>query len=287
MKRYFAGIDIGSTMTKVVIMDNDIISSVIGPTGPEQRRLANKVMEKALNQIKLPFDEITYVIATGYGRINVPFADKQITEISCHAKGVSFFFPDAKTIIDIGGQDSKGIKIDRDGRPVNFVMNDKCAAGSGRFLEVIANVLGITIEDMGQIGLEGKNPAQISNICTVFAEQEVVARLAEGVEVNDLVAGVLESLASRVIRMVKRIHLEREVVFTGGGAKNIGLVKALSDKIGYKVLVPPDPLLTGAVGAALLGKEIFERAQKKDAMPETKDRVLKEVDLFKGSGLES
>lgn len=280
MKRYFAGIDIGSTMTKVVIMDNDIISSVIGPTGPEQRRLANKVMEKALDRIKLPFDDISYVIATGYGRINVPFADKQITEISCHAKGAAFFFPDAKTIIDIGGQDSKGIKIDHNGRPVNFVMNDKCAAGSGRFLEVIADVLGITIEDMGKIGLEGKNPSQISNICTVFAEQEVVARLAEGVQLNDLVAGVLESLANRVTRMVKRIHLEREVVFTGGGAKNIGLVKALSDKIGYKVLVPPNPLLTGAIGAALLGRDIFSKAEKKGITVETKDRVLKEVGLF-------
>lgn len=267
-------------MTKVVIMDSDIISSVIGPTGPEQRRLANKVMEKALDQIKLPFDDISYVVATGYGRINVPFADKQITEISCHAKGAAFFFPDAKTIIDIGGQDSKGIKIDHNGRPVNFVMNDKCAAGSGRFLEVIANVLGITIEDMGKIGLEGKNPSQISNICTVFAEQEVVARLAEGAQLNNLVAGVLESLANRVTRMVKRIHLEREVVFTGGGAKNIGLVKALSEKIGYKVLVPPDPLLTGAIGAALLGRDIFSKAEKKGIIVETKDRVLKEVGLF-------
>jgi len=285
MTRYFAGIDIGSTMTKVVIMDSDIISSVIGPTGPEQRRLANKVMEKALDQIKLPFDDISYVVATGYGRINVPFADKQITEISCHAKGAAFFFPDAKTIIDIGGQDSKGIKIDHNGRPVNFVMNDKCAAGSGRFLEVIANVLGITIEDMGKIGLEGKNPSQISNICTVFAEQEVVARLAEGAQLNNLIAGVLESLANRVTRMVKRIHLEREVVFTGGGAKNIGLVKALSDKIGYEVLVPPDPLLTGAIGAALLGRDIFSKAEKKGIIVETKDRVLKEVGLFEKTEL--
>ena len=261
-------------------MDNNIISSIIGPTGPEQRRLANKVMEKALNRIKLPFEDITYVVATGYGRINVPFADKQITEISCHAKGVVYFFPDARTVIDIGGQDSKGIKIDRNGRPVDFIMNDKCAAGSGRFLEVIANALGITIEEMGKTGLEGKNPAQISNICTVFAEQEVVSRLTEGVPVNDLVAGVLESLASRVTRMVKRIHLEKEIVITGGGAKNIGLVKALSDKLGYAALVPPEPLLTGAVGAALLGKDAFNKAIKKGVPLEIKDRSLKEVGLF-------
>ena len=149
MTEHFAGIDIGSTMTKVVIMNGRIISSVIGPTGPEQRRLANKVMEEALRKADLPFTTITYVVATGYGRINVPFADKQITEISCHAKGVANFFPEAKTIIDIGGQDSKAIEMDK-GKPVDFVMNEKCAAGCGRFLEVMAEGLGITLEEMGE-----------------------------------------------------------------------------------------------------------------------------------------
>ena len=279
MTQYFAGIDIGSTMTKVVIMDSGIISSIIGPTGPEQRRLANKVMEKALNEVDLPFEAITYVVATGYGRINVPFADKQITEISCHAKGVARFFPEAKTIIDIGGQDCKGIRIDN-GKPVDFVMNDKCAAGTGRFLEIIADALGIKIEEMGEIGLEGNHPAKISNICTVFAEQEVVARLAEGVSLHNLVAGILESLANRVSRMVNRLHVAEEVVVTGGGAKNVGLVKALSDKLGYTVAVPPEPLLTGAVGAALLGKDIADKALKDGVSLETKERSLKEIKIF-------
>ncbi|HUU40029.1 MAG TPA: acyl-CoA dehydratase activase, partial [Desulfatiglandales bacterium] len=230
MPKYFAGIDIGSTMTKVVIMNRGIASSIIEPTSPEQRRLANKVMEKALSKLGLPFKAINYLVATGYGRINVPFADKQITEISCHAKGVAHLYPAARTIIDIGGQDSKGIKIEN-GRPIDFVMNDKCAAGTGRFLEVIADALCISIEEMGKIALKGKNPAKISNICTVFAEQEVVSRLAEGVPLNDLVAGILESLAGRISRMVNRLHVENDIVFTGGGAKNIGLVKALSDKL--------------------------------------------------------
>ena len=205
MSQYFAGVDIGSTMTKVAIMDEGIISSVMGPTGPEQRRLANKVMEEALHKINLPFKEITYLVATGYGRINVPFADKQITEITCHAKGTAHFFPEAKTIIDIGGQDSKAIKI-QNGRPMDFVMNDKCAAGTGRFLEVTADALGIPIQQMGPIALNAKNPAQISNICTVFAEQEVVARLAEGVPLDDLVAGILESLANRISRTRVRVN---------------------------------------------------------------------------------
>ena len=279
MSDYFAGIDIGSTMTKVVIMNDGIISSIIGPTGPEQRRLANRVMENALNQAGLPFEAITYLVATGYGRINVPFADKQVTEISCHAKGVAHLFPRCKTIIDIGGQDSKGITIDH-GRPTDFVMNDKCAAGTGRFLEVIAEALGITIQDLGGMALKSKQPAQISNICTVFAEQEVVARLTEGVPLNDLVAGILESLASRISRMVNRLKVANEVVITGGGAKNAGLVKALSDKLGYATLVPPEPLITGAVGAALLGKDIVQKATKNSLPLERKKRSLEEIEIL-------
>ncbi|MBE9522873.1 MAG: 2-hydroxyglutaryl-CoA dehydratase [Proteobacteria bacterium] len=279
MSNYFAGIDIGSTMTKVVIMNDGIISSIIGPTGPEQRRLANRVMENALNQAGLPFEAITYLVATGYGRINVPFADKQVTEISCHAKGVAHLFPECKTIIDIGGQDSKGITIAH-GRPTDFVMNDKCAAGTGRFLEVIAEALGITIEDLGGMALKSKQPAQISNICTVFAEQEVVVRLTEGVPLNDLVAGILESLASRISRMVKRLKVANEVVITGGGAKNAGLVKALSDKLGYATLVPPEPLITGAVGAALLGKDIVQKATKNGLPLERKKRPLEEIEIL-------
>jgi len=279
MSDYFAGIDIGSTMTKVVIMNQGIISSIVGPTGPEQRRLANKVMENALQQANLPFEAIAFLVATGYGRINVPFADKQVTEITCHAKGVAHFFPECRTIIDIGGQDCKGIKIDL-GRPVDFVMNDKCAAGTGRFLEVIADALGIAIEDLSELALKSTQPAQISNICTVFAEQEVVSRLAEGVPLTDLVAGILESLASRISRMANRLKVADEVVITGGGAKNPALVKALSEKLGYAAFVPEDPLLTGAVGAALLGKDIAKKATDKGLPLETKKRSLKEIEIL-------
>jgi predicted CoA-substrate-specific enzyme activase len=277
--KYFAGIDIGSTMTKVVIMNEGIISSVIGPTGPEQRRLANKVMEEALNKAELAFESINYIVATGYGRINVPFADKQVTEITCHAKGVASLFPEAKTVIDIGGQDSKGIKIDN-GRPIDFVMNDKCAAGSGRYLEITADALGINIEEMGDLALKSENPAQISNICTIFAEQEVVDKLAEGIPLRDLVAGVLESLANRVSRMVKRLKVEEAVVITGGVAKNAGLVKALSEKLGYHVSVPSEPLLTGAVGAAILGKDLVMNAEKDGQYLERKKRSLKEIEIL-------
>jgi len=280
MTKYFAGIDIGSTMTKAVILGDGVIASVIGPTGPEQRRLANKVMEEALRKAGLSFDAMTYIVSTGYGRINVPFADKQVTEISCHAKGVSSLFPQARTIVDIGGQDSKAITVDPNGRVTNFIMNDKCAAGSGRFVEVIADTVGLKLEQMGDLSLQSTRPAQISNICTIWAQQEVASRLAEGVPVTDLIAGVHRSLADRVARMVKRLKLQKEVILTGGGGKNKGLVKALADQLDCEILVPPEPLITGALGAALLGRELYEKALNKNLPLETKPRVLETVQIL-------
>jgi predicted CoA-substrate-specific enzyme activase len=277
--QYFAGVDIGSTMTKVVIMNRAILASVIGPTGPEHRKLANRVMEEALAKASLSFDEITYVVATGYGRINVPFADKQITEISCHARGVSHLLPGVRTVIDIGGQDSKAIKLN-DGRAVDFVMNDRCAAGTGRFLEVTAESLGVKLEDMGKLSLEAKNKVEIGSTCTVFAAQEVVAQLVEGVALADIIAGLHEAIASRIYGMARRLKIEREVALTGGGAKNIGLVKALEAKLGYPVLVPPEPLLTGAIGAALLGKDMVKKAAERgETLPRSKRR-LTEASIF-------
>ena len=279
MTDYFAGIDVGSTMTKAVIIGKEILASVVGPTGPEHRRLANRVMEQALGRAGLPLQSIAYIVSTGYGRINVPFADKQVPEISCHAKGVATLFPGARTIIDIGGQDSKGITIDAAGKVTNFIMNDKCAAGSGRFIEVIADGLGIELERMGGLSLQSKNPAEISNICTIWAQQEVAARIAEGVSIPDLIAGVHKSLAERVVRMVKRLKIEKEVILTGGGGKNQGLHQALSHQLACDILVPSEPLLTGALGAALLGKDIYERALKEGQKPETRLRSLREIEV--------
>jgi len=279
LSQYFAGIDIGSTMTKVVIMDQAMLASVIGPTGPEHRRLANRVMEEALAKANLPFADITYVVATGYGRINVPFADKQITEISCHARGASYLLPEVRTVIDIGGQDCKGIKLSQ-GRAVDFVMNDRCAAGTGRFLEVTAEGLGVKLEDMGRLSLAAKNKVEIGSTCTVFAAQEVVAKLSEGVPLPDIIAGLHEAIAARIYSMVGRLKIEREVALTGGGAKNIGLVKALEAKLGYPVLVPPEPLLTGAIGAALLGKDIVKKAAESGEPLVRSERRLTEATLF-------
>jgi predicted CoA-substrate-specific enzyme activase len=280
MSEYFAGIDVGSTMTKAVILEKGIIASVIGPTGPEQRRLANRVMQKALDQAGLALDAISYIVSTGYGRINVPFADKQVTEISCHAKGVVSLFPKARTIIDIGGQDSKAINVDATGRVTNFIMNDKCAAGSGRFIEVIAESLGLPLQEVGMVSLQSVAPATISNICTIWAQQEVASGLAEGVAIPDLLAGVHRSLADRVARMVRRIKVEKEVVLTGGGGKNKGLHHALEEQLTCEILLPPEPLITGALGAALLGKDVAEKAVKKGQPLERKERSLKEVEIL-------
>lgn len=280
MTRYhFAGIDIGSTMTKVVIMSDQIVASIIGPTGPEHRKLANKVMEEALAKASLRFEDLSYIVATGYGRINVPFADRQVTEITCHAKGLHHLLPTVKTIVDVGGQDSKGIKINN-GKVTSFVMNDKCAAGTGRFLEIIAESLGVPLEKLGALSLTAERAAEISSTCTVFAEHEVINKLAGGESVANLVAGIHESVATRVYALVTKLKIEPDVAITGGGAKNMGLVKALEEKFGYSVLVPPEPLITGALGAALVGREVFEKYASQGLMPTRSDHSLEEAKLF-------
>ncbi len=269
---YFAGIDIGSTMTKVVVIDEkmSVLSSVIGPTGVEHRHLAFAVMEDALEKIGVGIDQVDFIVATGYGRINVPFADRQVTEITCHARGIHWLFPSARVIIDIGGQDSKGIKLDDQGKVINFAMNDKCAAGTGRFLEVIAETLGLSLEQMGEVSLKAENPVPISNMCTVFAEHEVTSHLAEGAGVPEIVAGLHAAIAARVVNMVRHLGIRDDVVFTGGGAKNIGLIRALEEKIGLSIFTAPEPLITGALGAALSGKIFADKGVRRSSVRKQK-----------------
>jgi predicted CoA-substrate-specific enzyme activase len=278
---YFAGVDIGSTMTKVVLIDTTdrVLSAIKGPTGPEHRQLANEVMKMALEQANLRLDDISYIIATGYGRVNVPFADDQITELSCHARGVSSIFPNVRTAIDIGGQDAKCLKI-HNGRLIDFVMNDKCAAGTGRFLEVTAATLGIRLEDMGDISLKSTKKIQLSNLCTIFAQQEVVALLSRGEKVEDIIAGLHLALASRVATLARRLKIEPDVVLTGGVAKNIGMVKAMKESLGCELLVPEEPLLTGALGAAILAKENYMKATSQGEPIVTKSRRLDKAIFF-------
>ena len=199
-KLFFAGIDIGSTMSKAVVVDagGKMLGYVVGQTGAEHRRRANKVMEDVLLKSAITLDQVAYIISTGYGRVNVPFADKQVTELTCHARGVASLFPDVRIAIDIGGQDAKVLKI-KNGRLTDFLTNDKCAAGTGRFLEVAAETLGLGLNEMGQISLQSDAPVKINSLCTIFAQQEIISRLSEGQPLTDILAGVYSAVTTRVV----------------------------------------------------------------------------------------
>lgn len=257
---YAAGIDIGSIYSKIVILQgNQVVSSLVKRTGGEIKAASQRLMGEALAPLGLEMSELKAIVATGYGRISVPFAHKQVTEISCFGFGISRLYPEVRTIIDIGGQDSKGIKVDGQGRVTDFVMNDKCAAGTGRFLEVMANALEVKLEDMGPLALQSKSPEEIGITCTVFAESQVISLVAEGRPKVDIIAGIHQAIAERIFGLVKMVKIEQRVAVTGGGAKNIGLVKELAKKLGSEVVVPPEPQLMGAFGAALYALELAEK----------------------------
>jgi len=251
-----AGIDIGSATTKVVLMkDERILSYSIVPTGVNGREAAEKSFKNALVKAGIEMSDVKGVVATGYGRIRAPFTDKRVTEITCHARGVLHELRNAGTVIDIGGQDSKVISIGSSGRVVDFVMNDRCAAGTGRFLEVTAHALGINVSEMGGLALKSSNPLRISSMCTVFAESEVISLLAQGESKEDIIAGLHESISERISSMLNQISIQKEVVLTGGVAKNAGIIKSLERKLKMKIIVPAEPQISGAVGAALIAQE--------------------------------
>jgi predicted CoA-substrate-specific enzyme activase len=257
---YFIGIDIGAVSAKgVVVKDNHVLSRTVLDTGSNVERAADTVLQSLLKETQTTIKEVKRTVATGYGRNSVPFADMKMTEITCHARGVIHLMPEARTIIDVGGQDSKAIRVDEQGTVCDFVMNDKCAAGTGRFLEVMAKALELKSDDLGAIALSSKNPAAISSVCTVFAESEIVSLRGEGEKREDIVAGIHTAIASRINSMVMQIGCEDPVVLTGGVARNEGLVRALGKEMGRVVMVPEYPQLTGALGAALIAATDCEK----------------------------
>jgi predicted CoA-substrate-specific enzyme activase len=268
-------------MTKVVLADEsaNLRAVIKGPTGPEHRQLANQVMQDALNRAGLSVEEISYIVATGYGRFNVPFADRQITELSCHARGVSSLFPNVRTAIDIGGQDAKCMRV-ANGRLTNFIMNDRCAAGTGRFLEVTAATLGIRLDDMGDMSLKAAKEIKISSMCTIFAQQEVVALLSRGERCEDILAGLHHALAGRIAALARRLGIQPDVVLTGGVAKNTGMVRAMRASLGCEILIPEEPLITGALGAAILAKEAYTKAVSAGETLPAKSRRLEKATFF-------
>lgn len=248
--KYFVGIDSGSTSTELVAVDKDlnIVKSVMVRTGANAGVGARNALEKA----GIDIEDITHIVATGYGRKNIDFADDNVTEITCHAKGAKHIYNDVKTIIDIGGQDSKVISLDENGKVIGFVMNDKCAAGTGRFLENMAKVLEISIDEMAQIGLKYKNDLTISSMCTVFAESEVVSLIAENYSVSDIVHGLNKSVAVKTKALANSAKDKGAVMMTGGVAKNKGVLTELEKQLNVKIFIPQQPEFCGALGAALI-----------------------------------
>ena len=261
-KGYFAGIDSGSTSTDVVILnkDHEIVTSIILPTGAGAAIGADRALAEALKEAGLQREDIDALVTTGYGRTAIKNGDKSITEITCHARGAHFLDPRVRTVVDIGGQDSKVIRLNEDGSVKNFVMNDKCAAGTGRFLEMMARTLGLSLEEMSTMGLEWKENIVISSMCTVFAESEVVSLVAQNKAVSDIIHGLNMSVASKVGALAARLGQDNpgEYMMTGGVAKNKGITNALEEKLGAKLYICDEAQLCGALGAALFAYEKCE-----------------------------
>lgn len=222
------------------------------PTGASNKKSAEKVKQDVLEKASIVAGDVNRVLATGYGREAIEFADTRVTEITCHAVGARHLFPEVRTVIDIGGQDSKVIRVDESGRVVNFAMNDKCAAGTGRFLEVMARALEVSLERMGEVSATATKDVTVSSMCTVFAESEVVGLVAQGYETADIVRGIHRAIASRAAALAGRVGVAPQVVMTGGVAKNMGVVAELSTKLKIHISVPDDPQIVGALGAALI-----------------------------------
>ncbi len=250
---YAAGVDVGSTQTKAVIIneDKEIVSRALTETGANVIRAAENAFHVALQNGDIREEEVEYVIGTGYGRYKVTFGNAQVTEISCHGRGSVHMFPNTRTVVDMGGQDTKAIRVSPSGEIVDFCMNDKCAAGTGRFLGAASSALDIPLNDLGPTALRGERPVKISTTCTVFAESEVLSWLGKGKKIEDILFGVHQSIAARSIGLLRRVGIEEEVTFTGGVALNIAMIETLNAGMGLKVNVSEDSHYMGAVGAAL------------------------------------
>jgi len=247
------GIDIGSITAKAVVLsDNRIAGTKVIFTGYNARKAGKSVFDTLLQSLEIPAGDVSSIVATGYGRNAVDFADKAVTEITCHGAGAHFIDPQVRFVIDVGGQDSKVIRMNEGGKVLDFAMNDKCAAGTGRFLEVMARALEVELDEFGDIFANAQKPAKISSICTVFAESEVVSLIGKGETRENIIAGIHESVASRIAAMARRVGVATPVMMSGGVAKNAGAVKALENKLEVAIRVSEFAQVNGAVGAAIL-----------------------------------
>lgn len=260
---YGAGVDVGSTQTKAVIVSagGEVVGRAIVDTGAHVTRAGQRAFQESLKDARLGRDAVGAVVGTGYGRYKVDFGDAQVTEISCHARGARSLYPRTRTVVDMGGQDAKGIRVGDEGQVLDFVMNDKCAAGTGRFLAAAAETLNLSLEEIGALSLQARHPVRLSTVCAVFVESDIMSYLAQGQRVEDVLGGVHSAIAARTVALVRRVGIETEVTFTGGVSRNVGMVKALEDKLGVPVNVSPFSPFMGALGAALFALERAEAAR--------------------------
>lgn len=258
-----AGCDVGSLTAKAVIMDDGkILSTHVIQAIANPENSAKEVMDTALSKVGLSLNDIEYIVGTGYGRKQISFVKDVASEIICHGKAVNWLVPSVRMVIDVGGQDAKVIKLDSEGNIVRYVYNDRCATGTGRFLEIMADALELRLEDMGGLSLKSKTPANISNQCTVFAESEVVSLVNDGKEIPDIISGLHRAMAHRVAALAKSIEVEEDVVMSGGVAKNVGMFSVLEEVLGVKIKKSYiDPQINGALGAALLAVERMQKGK--------------------------
>jgi predicted CoA-substrate-specific enzyme activase len=267
---YAAGVDVGSTQTKAIVINEDaeIVSRSLVDTGANVVKAAEQAFHKALIDGDLREEEVEYVVGTGYGRYRVTFGNTQVTEISCHARGSVKMFPKTHTVLDMGGQDTKAIRVSETGEVLDFCMNDKCAAGTGRFLGAASSALEIPLDELGPTALLAEKPVRISTTCTVFAESEVLSWLGKGKKIEDILWGVHQSIASRSVGLLRRVGIDEEMTFTGGVAKNVGMIKALEENIGMKLNVSEESHYMGALGAALFALDHILASRAPSAMAE-------------------
>ena len=260
---YSAGVDVGSTQTKAIILNEhrQIVGRALIDTGANVVLAAENGYAEALRQSGIQEEEVEYVVGTGYGRYKVTFGDTQITEISCHGRGAVHMFPGTRTVVDMGGQDTKAIRVSPSGEILDFCMNDKCAAGTGRFLGAAAAALEIPLGELGHVALQAEKAVKISTTCTVFAESEVVSWLGKGKKIEDILLGVHQSIVSRSLGLMRRVGIEREVSFTGGVTRNVGVVTVLNEMLGFPVNVSEDSHYMGALGAALFAMDRIQASR--------------------------
>lgn len=258
---WFVGVDIGSGMSKgVITKESELLAYHLLPSGVNYRITAQKLREEVLAKVGLSPEDVAYTVATGQGSASVPFSNQRVDDIRCCARGINSVSPAVRTVIDVGDQSSRVIRVNGAGQVTNFVVSERCAAGSGQFLHIIANVLRIHLKDIGTLSLSAKNPVTLTTGCAVFGESEAVSRLSEGISKEDILAGVHRALAKKLSALIDRVSLEKECAISGGGGLDVGLISSVEEELGIQLMVPSNPQIITALGAAIMAEEFVLRS---------------------------